>query len=302
MQPLGHGLRGEDRARGNHNQPLALPNHKIQRRMTLKFARRWSLPFCLTSFCVLGLSFLSCDAQTPVYSPPAFPKYKVMGVVYAPPGSASSVSYGNSNLVGSTDTMSTTNSNTNTSSITVSVQSGINLGPWGGGVNASYTTDSSWTSSVQNSSSLSIQTTTGNSIATMGPISSSLGVDHDNDVIYIWLNPVLTGTAATSSTPLNWNGLFSNSCDAQNPNYLLTVDQAVLGCDPNQYPYPDIVGIPVWCLKNPYAAYQGCAQWLQYTSRSWDLSNWGVDPNTKLPIRSSQQMDRLVKYPRSPSL
>ena len=281
LAAIREGLRGEDHARGNHNQALVLPNHKIQRRITLKFARRWSLPFCLTSFCVLALSFISCDAQTPVYSPPAFPKYKVMGVVYAPPGSASSVSYGNSDLVGSTDTMSTTNSSTNTNSITVSAQTGI-LGAWG--ASASYTTGSSWTSSVQNGNSLSIQTTEGNSIATMGPISSSLGVDHDNDVIYIWLNPVLTGTAATPSVPLNWNGLFSNSCDAQNPNYPLTVDQAVFGCDSNQYPYPDIVGIPVWCLKNPYSAYPGCTQWLQYTSRSWDLSNWGTDLNTGLPL------------------
>lgn len=225
----------------------------------------------------------SQTSLTSVPSPNAFLKYKVMGVVYAPPGSASSVTYGNSNLVGSTDTMSFTNSSTQTTSLSVSVSAGI---PHIFGSTATYSYSDGWTDSIQRTNSVSVQTTTGNSVATMGPISSSLGVDHDNDVIYIWLNPVLTGTTAISGSTasLNWTALQSNSCDRNDPADPPNLQQAVGGCDPNQYPYPDIIGIPVWCLKNPYSPNQGCAQWIAYTSRSWDLSTWGKDSNTQLPL------------------
>lgn len=238
-----------------------------------------SLTFCLTAFCVLAGSSTPANAQA-ASGAPAFPKYKIMGVVYAPPGSSSFVTYGYSNMVGSTDTMSTTNATTNTNSISVTAEGGIPV--FGGSV--TYDFSDGWTTSSQHSNSLAIQTTQGNSISTMGPISSSLGVDHDNDVIYIWLNPVLSGTPATATTPLNWSGLASNSCDPNNHSFPLTIDQAVSGCDPNQFPYPDIVGIPVWCLKNPFNPDQSCAQWLPYTSRSWDISPWPLDANTNLPL------------------
>ena len=149
------------------------------------------LSFILTCFCVLAGQSSYASAQTTT-NPPAFPKYKVMGVVYAPPGSASFVNYGNSSEVGSTDTMSTTDSTTNTNSIEVSASGGLPLFQ----ASASYGFSDGWTESQQNGNSLAVQTTQGNSIQTMGPISSSLGVDHDNDVIYIWLNPVLTGNPA----------------------------------------------------------------------------------------------------------
>ena len=216
----------------------------------------------------------------------AFLKYKVMGVVYAPPGAASSVTYGNSTLVGSTDTLSFTKSTTHETNLTVNVTVGIPFF----GATTSYSNTDGWTDSNVNGTSVAIQTQTGNSVATMGPISSSLGVDHDNDVIYLWLNPVLQGTATTmptqsgTSTLLNWTGLETNSCDSRDPADLPNLQQTVNGCDPNQYPYQDIVGIPVWCLKNPFSPNQGCAQWIAYTSRSWDHSNWGRDSNTTLPL------------------
>jgi hypothetical protein len=116
----------------------------------------------------------------------------------------------------------------------------------------------------------------------MGPISSSLGVNHDNDIIYILLNPVVS-MAVTGVNSLSWTNLSSNSCDATDTADVLTFYQIMNGCDPNQYPYPDIVGIPVWCLKNPYYPGQGCAQWLQYTSRSWDDSIWLNSSNEPIP-------------------
>jgi hypothetical protein len=100
----------------------------------MKHGLDWLLTLGLGGFCVATVFSSLGDAQQTTY-PPAFPKYKVMGVVYAPPGSASFVNYGNSSLVGSTDTMSSTNSTTNGNSIQVSASGGL-IGIFG--LDASY--------------------------------------------------------------------------------------------------------------------------------------------------------------------
>jgi hypothetical protein len=237
---------------------------------TLRFASKLGVALVIVLVALTIISY----AQTNTTSQPLFPKYLVVGIVYAPPGSSSSVTYSSSNLVGSSNTVSTTNSQTvvNTSSFSA----GAELGLFGASI--SYDQSEGWTTSSQNTNSVYLQTTKGNGITTMGPISSSLGVNHDNDIIYIWLNPAVSGT---SSGTLNWAGLSSNSCDLTDLNDPLTFYQQMSGCDPNQYPFPDIIGIPVWCLKNPYWPGQGCAQWIPYTSRSWDQSYWGPQPTNQ---------------------
>jgi hypothetical protein len=136
------------------------------------------LTFCLTLFCVVASSLNCASAQT-TPSQPIFPKYKVLGVVYAPPGSSSSVTYGSTKLVGSSDTVSTTTINETVS--TTSYDAGATLGLFGASIQ--YNNSDAWGSSIANSNSVAVQTTTGNSVSTMGPISSSLGVNHDNDII-----------------------------------------------------------------------------------------------------------------------
>jgi hypothetical protein len=231
----------------------------------------WSFAFGLIFLCFVSSSSNTAYAQS---AQPIFPKYIVMGVVYAPPGSASSVTYGNTEFVGSSDSFSTTTSNETIN--TTSFSAGATLGLFGASI--TYNNTNQWTTSSQHTSSVALQSTDGNAISTMGPISSALGVNHDNDIVYIWLNPVAS-MVVTGASSLNWTNLSSNSCDPTDTADNLTFYQQMSGCDPNQYPYPDIVGIPVWCLKNPYYPGQGCAQWLPYTSRSWDTSPWGTDSN-----------------------
>lgn len=206
---------------------------------------------------------------------PIFPKYKVLGVVYAPPGSASFVTYGDSKMVGSSNSIITNRSNDSVHS--TSYTSGFSL--FGLGMQFTETSSDGWGTANTSSKSYSVETTSGNSVTTMGPVSSSLGVNHDNDIIYIWLNPVAV-VALTKVTPpyeLDWGGLQFNSCDTTDPGSPVNFMQLMNGCDPNMYPFPDIVGIPVWCLKNPYYPGRNCAQWAPFTSRSWDLNRWGTD-------------------------
>src|ERR1700690_1900950 len=77
----------------------------IQKRSLLKAL--WSCAIGLTLLCFVSSSWNSAYAQS---SQPLFPKYIVMGVVYAPPGSASSVTNGSTEFVGSSDSFSTLNS------------------------------------------------------------------------------------------------------------------------------------------------------------------------------------------------
>lgn len=208
------------------------------------------------------------------------PKYQILGVVYAPPGSASNVTYAQSDLVGTSNTIGSSVEQNYGIAVTVGADfSSVLFGDWGFG----DTISAGWTATSGGSSTVSVQTQTNNAISTPGPVSSALGVNHDNDVIYIMLNPVMA-TQASGSNALSLTAVQSNSCDVTDSQFTGTPYQAVGGCDPNQYPFPDIVAIPVWCLKNPYFPGQSCAQWLPYTSRSWDTANWGNDPVTNLPL------------------
>ena len=251
-------------------------------------ASRKSLQAALAS-CLTLLSLLACfadtaSAQSAPIPIPFLPKYEVLTVVYAPPGSASSVTYGNSNLVGSSNSFLTSISNNVTES--TSTTTGFSL--FGIGSTTTNTSSDGWGDAAQSSTSLSVQTTNGNSVTTAGPISSALGVNHDNDVIYIWLNPVVMATVpnttTTSPIPLTWTGLDFNSCDLTDSGDAVNAQQLVNGCDPNQYPFPDIVGIPVWCLKNPYYPGESCAQWLPFTQRPWDLTPWSASTTTAPPL------------------
>jgi hypothetical protein len=100
----------------------------------LKNAYRSLFLLCLTSFGLLAASS-NLFAQTTLYSAP---KYQVMAVVYAPPGSASNVTYTNSEMVGSTIALSRTNGISNTTNVSVSTGGG-----WGNsglfGVSATVT-------------------------------------------------------------------------------------------------------------------------------------------------------------------
>lgn len=239
---------------------------------------------CLPLLTVLALPWAVANGQTTTFVP-YFPKYEVLGVVYAPPGSNSNVTYGNSQMVGASNSIQQNFNQSYNESVSVTAEAGFfGFGSASAGGTESY----GWTNQTSQTNTVAIQTTTGNAVATAGPVSSALGVNHDNDIIYILLNPVVaTSTTGLTSSGFVWNGIQANSCDLTDTEFLANgynVYQAVGGCDPNQYPFPDIVGIPVWCLKNPYNPSPSCSQWLPYTSRSWDTTPWGNDPLTNLPL------------------
>lgn len=133
------------------------------------------------------------------------PKFYVVGVTYAPPGSNSSVTYTDSTLVGNTST--TTSSFQNDVNVTVSVTDDISawsaLGGAGVKVTGSASTDvtqgtnSSQTVTTSKTSTVSYQT---KGTPTCAP------VNHDYDVIWLWVNPLVIYTVFPGTTSVQWNG------------------------------------------------------------------------------------------------
>jgi hypothetical protein len=135
------------------------------------------------------------------------PKYIVVGVSYAPPGPTSFVQYATSRSFGTTTSLADTFSSS--TSIEVSMNHGFNIG---GFVKGKYTATGSTTATQSrtdsSSATLSVQNLFTTRLAgTPNPFSP---VNHDYDIVWIWLNPVMlfTVTPAPPGFPsaVTWNG------------------------------------------------------------------------------------------------
>lgn len=174
-------------------------------------------------------------------------KYVIVAVDYAPPGSKSTVTYNNSLVRGTAATdehsYKTEVEITNTGDI------GANLfGIVGGGLTGS--TDVDYQQLTDNQSSVTVTNTTNLSDQVPGPMNSSLGVDHDFDVIWVWLNPA--------------------AAEYVGPN---TVSFAGYGYNAqDDFAGSEIVPIQVQQLKNPASMSSGLVSRL---ARSWDTSGLG---------------------------
>lgn len=175
-------------------------------------------------------------------------KFQVLAVDYAPPGAQSSVSYGSSAMRGT----GTTNSSTFSSSVTTTVTGdlGVNLfGVVEGGLTASTSTQ--YSQQTGSNSSISVQTTSSNAATVKGPLSSSVGVDHDADVIWVWVNPLAVEYLGPNNT-VAWGGYAWNGAD----------DAQVM----------EVIPLYVGWLKNPSTMSSSVAARLK---RLWDQTGLG---------------------------
>jgi hypothetical protein len=145
------------------------------------------------------------------------PKYEVLSVFYVPPGAKSFVDYGTSTNSGTS--MSLMGKNQFSSTLTVTVGKTIGGVASMEGVNVaslklvtSNSVSTTDTYEQDTSSSVAVNKTSTSDLNFPGPTSNSVGLDHDFDVIKIWLNPVLSFSAPTAGT-LVWNGIFWDSSD-----------------------------------------------------------------------------------------
>lgn len=175
------------------------------------------------------------------------PKYQVIGVDYAPPGAQSQVTYNSTFMRGGSTSITNSFTNSTSVSVTQSLQFGIvgiNVG-----VSSTVTDSLAQEGDSTTGNSWSIQKTSGDIIR--GPASSAAGIDHDYDVVWIWLNPALRMTL-TGPNSISWNGYAYNPADP------------VAGVD--------VVFLYVYELKNPSTIRANVASLL---ARSWDTSGLG---------------------------
>lgn len=152
-------------------------------------------------------------------------KYIVLSVQYAPPGAKSFVDYGTSTNAGTSTSMSSLFSQSNMTSVSVGLGTGKSgdadiFGIPGANVpNVGITTTASATDTVEQDSSSSVAFTkmTSFDFTVLGPASNSVGLDHANDTVTIWLNPVLS-FAQTSTNAIELTNVFWDTRDGCNPN------------------------------------------------------------------------------------
>lgn len=174
-------------------------------------------------------------------------KYVIVAVDYAPPGSRSSVTYSNSQVRG---TASTDEHSYKTDvDVTDTGDVGVNIfGIVSGGVTGS--TDVDYNQLSDNNSSVTVTNTTNVGDQVPGPSSSSLGVDHDFDVIWVWLNPAAAEYVGTNT--VSFAGYGYNAQD--------------------DFAGAEIIPIQVQQLKNPALMSSGLQARL---ARGWDTSGVG---------------------------
>jgi hypothetical protein len=178
------------------------------------------------------------------------PKYVVVGVTYAPPGTNSNVSYENTISVGSTTNISQSFQSDIGYSVAVAYSLGQTIPAGGvtptGGVTLTFTqsqdytqgSNSSATDTISKSSTIKYTT---NGTPTFAP------VNDDYDYIWIWINPeLLTAfSPAAGSVP----------AELEYQGFVFDPNDPVSGQPPPSGPYisgPDVVEVQVGCLNGDF--------------------------------------------------
>jgi hypothetical protein len=144
------------------------------------------------------------------------PKFVILGVTSAPPGPLSYVNYLNSTTLSSTTDAKQTFSSIFQSSLKTNV--GVNIKGWSAGVSSTTTTN--YTQSSYTSSSVTVSKTSSLSDQTPGPADPYVGINHDYDVIWLWLNPVqlfrLVEDTGYNVKSVEWDGYGFSTLDQPN--------------------------------------------------------------------------------------
>jgi len=176
------------------------------------------------------------------------PKYVVVGVTYAPPGTSSNVQYTGTTSVGNTTTISNSFSNDAGFSVSDSASASI---PAGGFINGKFTITATESTDYTQGSSSSTTTTISKASTVAYKTSGTpteAPVNSDYDYISIWLNPELL---ITYTAPFgNYPGYIKSTGYGMDPN-----DPAT-GQPKSGVTYtagPDVIEVEVGCLNGHFS-------------------------------------------------
>ncbi len=181
------------------------------------------------------------------------PKYVIIGVMYAPPGAQSSVTYGNNTVTG--NSISAASYFADQVNYSVALTGGTNISGFSTGQTG--TVSNSFTQEVDSASSVAITQTSSNTTSLSG-VADPNGINHDYDYIFVWLNPVLQFSVGPGPNQVQWNGYGSDVSDPTSPDL-------------------DVIGIPVGCLNGHFtnSAWSTTCQDISSgpLARSWAQNN-----------------------------
>jgi hypothetical protein len=179
------------------------------------------------------------------------PKYVVVSVEYAPPGTSSSATYGNNTVVGSSVSEKDSFSTQATHSVSLSLGVGIP----GFTRTKTQTNSSSYTQEQDTSYSLAVSQTSSLETGVNG-VETPAGTNHDYDIIRVWFNPIFTYAVVDNSSQVTWTGL----------GYDLN--------DTDAYPYMELVDVKMGCLNGDIPSTDtNCSYFFGRAARTWALSN-----------------------------
>ena len=141
-----------------------------------------------------------------------YPKYYVLTVLYAPPGTQSDTQGGKTTSVVTYGAGSTTGTIISASKSFKNMHSVTATAGASFGIGAEVGVSFGVTDSGSNGSSLAITKSKTTTIQDAGPASD--GIDHDHDLIYLWLNPSIDVTVNSASSSASWT-IGSGTADIQ---------------------------------------------------------------------------------------
>lgn len=180
-----------------------------------------------------GPGYVTATISVPGY---INPKYVIVGVIYAPPGSKSFVDYSNTNFVSNTASITNTFINSTTKTVKITTPGSGLSGFFGGTQIQTQSTTLTQTSQTSSSVTSSYTSTQGLKLFGPGPNNNCgpqagdyIGVDHDCDLIKVWVNPVMlfTLTNDDSGTIVQWNGYGFSTLDTTAPIHIVDI---LVGC------------------------------------------------------------------------
>jgi hypothetical protein len=205
-----------------------------------------------------------------------YPKYRIVGLTYAPPGSKSTATYTNGFQSGTATSITTTVANEVT--VTAKLTTGVDLFGFLNG-SATATDSAGWTLEQDNSSSLALAQQYSSGLTVPAPplvSGQDLGVDHDYDTVYVWINPV--DQFAFNGTTPTYNGSYYDQRDGVTPEECNgTTYAGITGMD--------VVPLTIGQLRGTQTITDPCL--LERLSRPWDTVLGGLTGTDFLQIATA---------------
>jgi hypothetical protein len=220
------------------------------------------------------------------YAGQIYPKYQVLTVDYAPPGAKSAVGYNSGYVHGTSQTNASSFSNQETLTVTL----GFTLFDI---VGDNVTASGGYTQEQDSSNTQSVNITTTEGYSVPGPSSSSVGVDHNSDILWVWLNPAVDITV-TSPDTLDWTAFDINPADPVNEMDYIPLYAGWLET-PSTMP-ADVASRLARTWDTSGVGGLTSADYASILAADPFISNPSFDPNTDTSGRYTLQRDQLINY------